>query len=343
LRVIGAALPGAAVVDGALEEKCAIRIMTGAPVPAGVDAIVMREMTDEREVGDGFISVLEAAPKGQHIRKRGEDVADNDVVARVGDMITPARMNLLLSAGHVTARVRRRPVVGVLASGDELREVGLNLGARDVVNSNAHAIASAARALGCDVHLLGIARDSLEDHVRRIESGAFCDALITIGGVSMGTHDFTRPALEKIGATIDVWRVAMKPGKPIAFARKGALRVFGLPGNPVSALVSFELFVRPALLKMSGLVAKTRAFWPAKLDADFAKKPGLEVYARGQARLEDGALVVALLEGQGSHHVSVLARSNALVRFGRDVERAQAGATVDAMLLADPLTREDAM
>ena len=219
----------------------------------------MREMTDEREIGDGFVSVLEQANVGQHIRKRGEDVAAGDIVGRVGDVVTPARMNLLLSA-DVTARVRRKPVVGVLASGDEFKEVGLALGANDVVNSNAHAIASAARALGCDVHLLGIAKDSLDDHVKRIDAGSFCDALITIGGVSMGTHDFTRPALEKLGA-VDrgVARRDASRKTDRVRASKATRACSACRAIPYSALVWFEnIRIRPALAKMMGLARTKR-------------------------------------------------------------------------------------
>lgn len=347
LTLTGASLPGGAPVEAALKAGQAVRIMTGAPVPPGVDAVVMRELTDESEVQAGIVVVKDEPPVGQHIRRRGEDVARDDVVGSAGDVITPARLNLLLSAGHATARVHRRPVVAVVASGDELREVGLPLGERDVVNSNAHAIAGAAREAGCDVHVLGIARDSLEDHVRRMKDGLFADVLITIGGVSMGTHDFVRPALEQIGATLDMWRVAMKPGKPVAFGHRSRgegndVVIFGLPGNPVSSLVSFELFVRPALRKMSGARAVTRPLWKATLvDSDFKKKPGLEHWARGEVRLTDGALRVRLAGQQGSHQISAMARGNALVRFGRDVERVNEGAIVDLMLLDDPFTDAD--
>lgn len=346
LKLVGTSLPGGTLVEAPLARGEAVRIMTGAPIPAGVDAVVMRELTDESAVGDGRIFVKDASQLGQHIRRRGEDVARGDIVGKAGDPLTPARLSLLLAAGHSTARVRRRPVVAVLASGDELREVGLPIGERDVVNSNAHAVAAAAREAGCEVHLLGIARDSLDDHVRRMQDGLFADVLITIGGVSMGTHDFVRPALEHLGATLEMWRVAMKPGKPVAFGRRprsGAsgdeLVVFGLPGNPVSALVSFELFVRPALRKLSGRNSLVRPLHRATLvDSDFKKKPGIEEWARGEARLEEGRLLVRLAHGQGSHQISAMARSNALVRFAHEVESATGGDEVELMLFDELVT-----
>jgi molybdopterin molybdotransferase len=347
LKLVGSSLPGGPAHVDVLQPGQAVRIMTGGPIPPGVEALVMREHTDESRVDEGVLRVLEAAPPGQHIRRRGEDVSTGDVVGSPGDLLTPARMNLLLSAGHATARVARRPVVAIVASGDELREVGLPLGDKDVVNSNAHAVAAAARELGCEVHLLGIARDSLEDHARRMSDALFADVLITIGGVSMGTHDFVRPALEQMGATLEMWRVAMRPGKPIAFgrrARAGArdLLVFGLPGNPVSSMVSFELFVRPALRRLVGLPGTTRPLWAAELvDSQLKKKKGLEHWARGVARLQRGRLKVRLEDAQGSHHVSAMARANALVRAGADVELVDAGSEVEVMLLAEPVTDAD--
>jgi molybdopterin molybdotransferase len=339
LRVAGAQLPGGTLVDAALEPGTVVRIMTGAPIPPGVDAVIMRELTDETDVANGTIAVLESPPLGQHIRRRGEDVHAGDVVAEPGDVLTPARLNLVLSAGHVSARVQRAPVVAIVASGDELREVGEHAGLHDVVNSNAHAVAAAVRALGCRVHLLGVARDNLDDHVRVLRAGLFADVLLTIGGVSMGTHDFVRPALEQLGATLELWRVAMRPGKPIAMGRAGDVVVFGLPGNPVSSLVAFELFVRPALLKMSGAQRVMRPRWRATLAEAFVKRAGLEHWARGVATLGEGALEVTLLEGQGSHQISRMARANALVRFPVDVERVEAGAFVELVLLEEPLTQ----
>lgn len=351
LALVGASLPGGAPVEvgpSGLTTGQAVRIMTGAPIPPGVEAVVMREHTDERGVADGRIVVLEPAVAGQNIRRAGEDVARDHLVGRAGDVLTPARINLLLAAGHSTARVHRRPVVAIVASGDELREVGLAAGPRDVVNSNAHAIAAAARQLGCVVNLIGIARDSLEDHVRRMGAGRFADVLITIGGVSMGTHDFVRPALEQLGASLDMWRVAMRPGRPVAFGRlaRGTaedLVIFGLPGNAVSAMVSFELFVRPALLRLMGRCGVTRPLWTATLvDGDFRKQSGLEHWARGVARFHHGGLAVALESGQGSHHTSAMARSNALVRFGMDVTDVNAGSPVELILLEEPRAAGDA-
>lgn len=339
LRLVGESLAGGDGGARALQAGEAMRVMTGAPIPPGVEAIVMREHTDERDVGAGRIHVKASAPPAQHIRRRGEDVDDGGLVGRAGDRLTPARLNLLWAAGHVAASVVRRPRVALLASGDELCEVGAPAAERGVVNSNTHALAAAVAAAGAEPVLLGIARDSLEDHVARLRRGAFADVLLTVGGVSMGTHDFVRPALAQLGVSLELWRVAMKPGKPVAFGRRAlgdaTQYVFGLPGNPVSAMVGFELFVRPALQKLQGLSAAgwLRPLVPAILVDKTDKKPGLEHWARARVTLHEGTLRAALLDAQGSHQISGLADANALVRLPRAATTLAAGAAVEAMLL----------
>src|SRR5690606_22991023 len=214
-----------------------------------------RENTDEADVRDdatGTVRIRKAPQPGENVRRQGEDCAEGEGVGAPGDVVTPGRLNLIASAGHVVVSVHRRPRVAILASGDELRELGEPLGAHDIVNSNAHAIAAAVRDAGAVPELLGVAKDTLEDHRAKIDAANGADVLITIGGVSVGTHDFVRPALEAVGVTLDLWKVAMRPGKPLAFGRRGAQLVFGLPGNPVSSQVGFELFVRPALYRLQG-------------------------------------------------------------------------------------------
>lgn len=339
LTLVGEALAGGAANARPLGAGEAMRVMTGAAIPPGVEAVVMREHTDERDVARGVVHIKAPATLGQHVRRIGEDVLKGGVVGRAGDLVTPARLNLLLAAGHVSARVVRRPVVAILASGDELKDVGAPLSERDVVNSNAYAIAAAVRAAGGHAHLLGIARDTLADHVARIREGGFADVLVTVGGVSMGTHDFVRPALAEVGCALELWRVAMRPGKPVAFGRRvdgrSAQLVFGLPGNPVSAMVSFELFVRPALRKLQGVspTGWTRPLHRAALAAATTKKAGLEHWARACVTMTDGALLAALLDAQGSHQISGLADANALARLPRESTALAAGDHVEVMLL----------
>jgi molybdopterin molybdotransferase len=332
LRLVGAALPGGQA-PAPLEPSCAVRIMTGAAIPPGVDAVVMRELCDEGNIAadglSGTVGIKGAVPTGQHIRLRGEDVRLGATVADVGDAITPARLNLLLAAGIVEASVNRAPRVCVLASGDELREVGAVAGPTDVVNSNAHAIAASARALGCQVEVLGIARDTLADHVDKIGRARDADVLLTIGGVSAGTHDFVRPALRELGADLVAHQVAMRPGKPLAFARLNHLRVFGLPGNPVSAMVSFVLFVAPALRRLAGFRAVEPDTVTGHLAEGMKKKPGLEHFARGVWRQG----MVTALDKQGSHQISALAAANVLIVMPADAHELLAGAQVQCIRL----------
>ena len=339
LSVHGAVHAGAPLPDFALTRATSLRINTGAPIPPGADAVVMRELTDESRVsleGLGDVDIRDAAPPGQHIRRRGEDVRAGRVVVDAGVVVTPARLNLLAQSGHAVVRVHRRPTVAILASGDELRELGEPAGDLDVVNSNAHAIAAAVRAAGGVPLLLGIARDTLDDHVAYIAAAGFADVLLTIGGVSMGTHDFARPALAHTGAVIELWKIAMRPGKPLAFGTRGAQRIFGLPGNPVSSLVAFELFVRPALLSMQGALRVVRQPVRATFtDAQFRKRPGLAFYARAHVTMTASGFAIALVDKQGSGQVSGLAAANALAIFARDGEGALRGDVVEALLLDD--------
>jgi len=347
LKLVGQSLAGhgSDVVIGAGE---AIAITTGAPIPAGTFAVVMREQCDESRRAEGLVTVQHQPRPGEHIRQRGEDVDTGAIVGAVGDPLTPARLNLLWSAGHTQALVARRPTVAIMASGDELKEVGAPLSDDDIVNSNAWAIAAACRRLGCVVRLLGIATDTLADHVRLMEQGIAddVDVLLTIGGVSVGSHDFVRPALEALNATLSLWRLAMRPGKPLAFGQlprpatgpattsAPAVHFFGLPGNPVSAMVTFRLFVQPALLRLAGAPATTAAATRVAVLADdvaFTKKRGLAFFARAVVDREGNALVVRTVDRQGSGQISGLAEANALCCFPADAERIDPGSAVDIL------------
>jgi molybdopterin molybdotransferase len=278
----------------------------------------------------------------QHIRRRGEDVAEGELVGEAGLVVTPARLNLLAQAGPTSALVHRRPRVAIVASGDELRELGEPLGEGDIVNSNAHAIAAAVVEAGGVAELLGIARDTLEAHVRLVEAAAFADVLITIGGVSAGTHDFVRPAFEAAGVVLELWKVAMRPGKPLAFGRRGAQLVFGLPGNPVSSQVTFELFVRPALLRLQGRERVCRSLVRATVVAgSVQKRPGFAVFSRASCRLGAAGFEVRIEHKQGSGQVSGLARANALCALDAASHGAGPGDEIQVLLLGDDALLSD--
>ena len=337
LKLVGSSRAGVAVTTeiGAGE---AVSITTGAPVPAGVDAVVMRERCDESRTSAGTVGVQHAPRVGEHIRPRGEDIDCGVVVGDVGDVVTPARLNLLLSAGHIGVDVRRRPRVGVLASGDELREVGDGTGDDVIVNSNAWSIAAAATAVGADARLLGIAADTLEDHVDKLDVDDV-DVLITIGGVSVGTHDFMRPALQQLGAELTLWKIAMRPGKPLAFGKlqrgRRTTLVFGLPGNPVSALVTFTLFVAPALRALQGIVDVGPVIERHRLldEQPFTTKFPHALFARAALVQREGGEGVVTLDRQGSGQISGLAAATHLVHIDGSIGAVAPGSFVDTIRL----------
>ncbi|HET8944771.1 MAG TPA: gephyrin-like molybdotransferase Glp, partial [Dehalococcoidia bacterium] len=265
LRVIGEVAAGYEFA-GHVEPGTAVRIMTGAPIPAGGDAVVPFEETDEpfdkapersRKL-DGTVKVFKAARPGANIRHSGEDLKAGEVVVRRGTVLRPSEIGVIASVGRGTVRVIRRPVVAVLSTGDELLEPGQERTGARIYDSNAHSVASLVRRYGGVPRLLGIAKDTVEALTAKIHEGLDADMLITSAGVSRGDYDVVKDVLAREGE-IDFWTVAMKPGKPLAFGcfypdGSGGRRVphIGLPGNPVSSMVAFELFGRPAMMKMMG-------------------------------------------------------------------------------------------
>jgi molybdopterin molybdotransferase len=265
-------LPAGARSDGiTVEPGCAVRIMTGAPVPAGCDAVVPVEDTDD---GKEDVTLLEAVNKGQHFRFRAEDVAAGVVFVRGGTTIRPPEVNMLAGFGMALVPVYRRPVVAILSTGDELVELGRTPGPGEIINSNTLSLAAAVREAGCIPRIIGIARDNRESHLEKLGEGLKADVLITSAGVSAGDCDLVRDILEELGAVQKFWKVGIKPGGPTAFAMYGPTPVFSLPGNPVSTMITFEEFVRPALLRMQGRQRVLRPLFKAVLREPLKKKPG---------------------------------------------------------------------
>lgn len=265
-------IPAGARVDGiAVQPGCAVRIMTGAPTPAGCDAVVPVEETDD---GRTTVTLKQLVKPRQHIRFRGEDVSSGSVFLRAGSIIRPPEINMLASFGMAHAPVFRRPVVAIVSTGDELIELGRTPGPGEVVNSNALSLAAAVTEAGAIPRIIGVARDNLDSHRQLFYEGLKADVLITSAGVSAGDCDLVRDVLEELGARQLFWKVALKPGGPTAFAIHGDTPVFSLPGNPVSTLLTFEEFVRPALLKMQGHLKVLRPTFKVVLTDDIRKKPG---------------------------------------------------------------------
>jgi molybdopterin molybdotransferase len=285
LRVTGFLPAGAMVAGITVEPGCAVRIMTGAPVPAGCDAVVPVEETDN---GQDEVTLLEPVKRGQHFRFRAEDVAAGVIFVRSGTTIRPPEVNMLAGFGMVLVPVYRRPTVAILSTGDELVELGRTPGPGEIINSNTLSLAAAVLETGCIPRIIGIARDNRESHLEKLSEGLKADVLITSAGVSAGDCDLVRDILEELGAKQMFWKVGIKPGGPTAFAMYGSAPVFSLPGNPVSTMITFEEFVRPALLRMQGQRRVLRPFFKAVLRESLKKKPGKVQIVRLRLEKEGG-------------------------------------------------------
>jgi molybdopterin molybdotransferase len=333
LRVV-AAEPAGTVVDAGVSPGTAIKIFTGSVVPEGADTVVKVEDTEAEE--DGGVVVVHAAPaEGANIRLAGEDVRPGQVVVASGAAIGPADVGILASVGRATLAVRRRPRVAIVSTGTELVEVDEVPGPGQVVNSNAYALFAAVREAGGEPVVLPIARDRREDIRARLAEGLGADVLLTTGGVSVGDLDFVKAELAALGVEEVFWRVAQKPGKPLAFGRRGDRLVFGLPGNPVSALVCFAIYVRPALRKMQGHPRPHLPVVPATLSHAVRKARKLTEFVR--VRLSDGpAGPVATAEGSQSSGVLTSMGGGAGLLVGpADVVELAAGRTYPVIVLSE--------
>lgn len=343
LRVTGELAAGY-VFDGRVEAGTAVRIMTGAPMPAGADAVVPFEETDEpsgRAFGSfaksrDVVGVLKAAEVGANIRYAAEDVHRGQVIIRAGVRLGPPQIGVLASLGRATVRVHRRPVVAILSTGDEVKEPGTELAPGQIYDSNAYSIASMVTANGGIPRRLGIATDTVEALTTKLREGLDADMLVTSAGVSRGDYDVVKDVLANEG-DVDFWTVRMRPGKPLAFGafRSGGRRVphIGLPGNPVSSMVSFELFGRPAIYTMLGRTDWARRRVRATAEEAIANSDGRRVYARAIVTERDGRYYAALTGPQGSGILTSMAEANALAVVPEDVPGVAAGEEVDALLL----------
>lgn len=248
LRVVGRIAAGG-VPDRAVGPGEAVRIFTGAPLPEGADAVVPQE--DVHADGDE-VTIPRAIEPGAYVRPRGEDVQAGDQVLEPGRSLGAAEIGMLATLGHSPVLVHRRPRVAILSTGDELVDLGVEPAPWQIPNTNSYSLAAQVREAGAEPIVIGIARDRLELIQERLAWGLGADVLLSSAGVSVGEHDLVREALVRAGAELHLWRVNMRPGKPIAFGTLGHRLIFGLPGNPVSAMVTFELFVRPALRTLLG-------------------------------------------------------------------------------------------
>ena len=335
-------LPAGHVVDKAVAPGTAIRIMTGAPLPPGADAIVKVEDTEAH--GEQVLVFAEVAP-GTYVRPAGEDVRTGSLVLRGGTWLRPEEIGMLAGLGRPYVSVSRKPRVAILATGDELVAIDAPLSPGKIRNANSYSNAAQVINHGGEPILLGIARDTLDELTAKIKDGLAqdVDLFLTSGGVSVGDFDLVKDVLAAEGE-MNFWRVRMKPGKPLAFGHlnlpaeesKGAEKtvpILGLPGNPVSVMVSFEMFVRPALLKMQGAAQLHRPVVDATLMDDIAHKDERRHFVRVQLRWEQGEYHAYLTGAQGSGILSSMVKANALAIIPEDWDHAAAGATVQAIPL----------
>jgi molybdopterin molybdotransferase len=302
----------------------AVAISTGAVVPDGADAVVPVEQA-ERE-GDSVR--VEAARPAAHIRRRGGDVRAGEVVGESGMLLGPAQVGALAAAGVASVRCARRPVVAVLATGTELRRPGERLGPGAIYESNTTSIAAQVASAGGVAEILPQVGDDRGETEAAIRRGLAADVLVTSGGVSVGPHDLVRGTLAALGAEEVFWRVAIKPGKPVAFSVHGATLVFGLPGNPVSSLVAFELLVRPALLALQGARRPGPFFLPGTLRAGVTRNAGRDELVRARSEVTPGGVGLAPIVGQESHMIASAFAADALVFVPRGEGTLEEGTTV---------------
>jgi molybdopterin molybdotransferase len=329
----------------------ACRVMTGAPVPEGVDSVIRVEHTDGgRAIGtpEATVRIQSDADVTRNIRRRGEDLREGQVVLHSGAGLRPAELGVAASLGRARLRVVRAPRVAILATGDELVDVdGYDqvLAGRRIVSSNSYSLAAQLREIGAEVRDLGIAPDEPAAIRRHLEAALGCDALITAAGISVGEHDHVRAVLEEMGVEVAFWRVKMRPGSPFAFGRVpalGGIPWFGLPGNPVSSMVTFEVLARPGLLRMAGHAALFSPTATATLRGDYPGAPGLTHFPRVRLRPRPDGEHDALLTGaQGSGILTSMAAADALLVVPEGTGSAAEGDRLTALRLgAAPLQAE---
>jgi molybdopterin molybdotransferase len=344
LRVVGEVAAGHEPAVG-VETASAVRVLTGAMIPPGADTVVPVEDTDAAQgvaALPASVGIRAPAPVGQHIRRAGSDMRHGDALLQAGTRIGPAGIALLAAAGHARVNVHRRPRVAIVATGDELTPIGEPLGPASIPDSNSESIAAQVTAAGAEPVRLGIAGDDAETVRERLLEGILAaDVLIVTGGVSVGAHDVVKEVFADIGS-LDLWRVAIQPGKPLAYGSAarpdgGHCLLFGLPGNPVSSFVTFELFVRPALRRLRGESADLgRLIVQATLREAVTKSAARRAFVR--VRLEPdpaaaGRYLAYLAGGQGSYVLTALAAADGLAIIPEGAADAPAGTHVEVIRL----------
>jgi molybdopterin molybdotransferase len=328
LRVIGEAAAGRGFKDKVSTGE-AVRIFTGAPMPDGADAVHIQENCDRD--GD-FVIVREGSPDAAHVRRRGGDFAVGDELLSPGTRLGARQITLAAAMGYASLPVHRKPRIAILASGDELVLPGVTPGPDQIVCSNPYGVAALVAAAGGDPQFLGIAADTRASLNAHIDQAAGCDLLITIGGASVGDHDLIAPVLEARGLSLDFWKIAMRPGKPMLYGRLGGMRVVGLPGNPVSALICTRVFLVPLIERLSGRSASDARMIDAIASTDLEANGPRTHYMRATLETsDDGRLFARPVRSQDSSLLSPLAAADCLLVREVGAPAVKAGSPVNVL------------
>jgi molybdopterin molybdotransferase len=309
----------------------AIRIMTGAPLPKGADTVLKVE--DTEHTADS-VRVFKPEQQGANIRPQGEDVKKGECIVGKGTRIRPGEAGMLAILAKSFIFAYQRPRVAILSTGDELADLDERFSEEKIINSNSYGIAAAVQEAGGIPLLLGIARDTPAALKEKISQGLTADILVLSGGVSMGDYDFTKAVFHELGADMNFWKLAIRPGQPLAFGKIQGKLAFGLPGNPVSSMVTFEQLVRPAMLKMSGHRSYGRPIVQAIFQEKFSKRTGRRHFLRGVLTQEEGVFKVRTTGAQGSGILTSMVKANCLIDIPVEVERVNPGDPVSVQLLS---------
>ena len=309
----------------------AIRIMTGAPVPDGADTVVRVEFTEPSET---TVRIFQPEPQGMNIRPKGEDVKEGECIIPKGTQLRPGEIGMLAILAKSFVLVHQRPRVAILSTGDELADLDEKFDEHKIVNSNSYGIAAAVQEAGGIPLLLGIAKDTPESLKEKIAQGLGCDVIVLSGGVSMGDYDFTKVVFSELGADMHFWKLAIRPGQPVAFGKIQGKLAFGLPGNPVSSMVTFEQLVRLAMMKMGGHRQLERPTVEAVFKEKFSKHTDRRHFLRGVLARENGQLTVRTTGPQGSGILTSMVKANGLIDVPEEIEKVNPGDTVKVQVLS---------
>jgi len=324
-------VPAGKVAEMTVGSSEAIRIMTGAPIPAGADTVIRVEFTEPSP--DRVRIMKPESGLGANIRPKGEDVKQGDCIIANGTQLRPAEIGMLAILAKSFVLVHQRPRVAILSTGDELADLDERFDENKIINSNSYGIAAGVQEVGGVPILLGIAKDDPDSLKEKILQGLTCDIVVLSGGVSMGDYDFTKPVFAELGADMNFWKLAIRPGQPVAFGKIQGKLAFGLPGNPVSSMVTFDQLVRLAILKLGGHRTVQRPVVQAVFQEKFSKRPDRRHFLRGILQQENGVLTVRTTGGQGSGILTSMVKANGLIDVPEEVEKLNPGDVVNVQLL----------